>query len=137
MEKKEYKYFEVCVKCGHVGKNKYIDKVVPVMACSAKEAAANAKAMPRVKHDAKDAIRYVLEISMEEYDVLHAIYLEDEYFHCKNIQESKRNNVYYLDEVKEETEFSYEKEEIPKKIFFHEKKKIRNPKKYFNHIKEL
>ena len=137
MEEKQYRYFEVCVKCGHVGNNKYIDKVVPIVAVDAKAAAVIARAMPRVKHDHKDAVRYIYEINIEQYEELKKIYDQDAYFHCKNIQESKQNNVYYLDEVKQEEDFFEEKKEWPQKPVYDGKKKIRNPKKYFNQIKEL
>ena len=36
-------YYAVCVKCGHVGKNYYVDKILGIEAESGKEAAAAAK----------------------------------------------------------------------------------------------
>ena len=50
------KYFEVIVKCGHVGHGKYIVKKLAILAESAKQAAKIARYIPRVKHHKKDAI---------------------------------------------------------------------------------
>ena len=81
----EYKlFFEVCVKCGPVGKGKYVDKIIAVAANDAKHAAKIARAIPRVKHDHKDAIRYVKEITKEEFYVLKEIQNNDPFFTCKS-----------------------------------------------------
>ena len=48
--------YEVCAKCGHVGRYNYVDKIFAVKASSGKEAAAKVRNFPRVKHDHKDAI---------------------------------------------------------------------------------
>ena len=61
------KYYEVKAKCGHVGRNKYILKDFYVCAENGKEAALKVRHSPRVKHNHKDAIRNVTEISYSEY----------------------------------------------------------------------
>ena len=61
------RYFKVEAKCGHVRRNNYILKEFYVKAESKKEAARIVKDTPRVKHNHKDAIREVEEISLGEY----------------------------------------------------------------------
>lgn len=83
------KYYKVEVKCGHVGKNKYVIKAIGITAENAKKAAKVAREMGRVKHDHKDAIRSVIEISFDEYQKIQRINKHDPYFRCKNIQEQR------------------------------------------------
>lgn len=47
--------------------------------------------IPRVKHNHKDAILSVTRISKEEYLLLLEENHNDEYLHCKNIQQQKEN----------------------------------------------
>lgn len=61
------KFFIVKAVCGHVGKGKGIFKDFSVKAESAKEAAAIAKSIPRVKHDNKHCIVSVREVDYPEY----------------------------------------------------------------------
>ena len=82
-------YYAVTVKLGHVGRNKYIIKTLPIKAENGKKAANIARWTGRVKHHAKDAI---LEVEMIDYD--QYIFLEqnkerDPYFHCSNIQDQR------------------------------------------------
>ncbi len=80
-------YYEVIVKCGHVGRNNYILNLFPVKAKSKKEAANRARYFPRVKHDQKDAIRSVREISYEEFLLLVEQYQNDSYNFAHSRQE--------------------------------------------------
>ena len=84
------KYFEVTVKCGHVGRGKYIDKKLAISAESAKQAAKIARDTPRVKHHHKDAILFCKEITVDEYEVLKKENENDLYFQVHSIQEQKR-----------------------------------------------
>lgn len=82
--------YEVCAKCGHVGRNNYVDKVFAVVASSGKEAAAKVRSFPRVKHDHKDAIRYVESIDASRYaEIISGNHL-DPFFLCHNVQEQRR-----------------------------------------------
>ena len=82
--------YEVNAKCGHVGKGKCIYKSFPVRANNQKEAARKARNYPRVKHDHKDAIRYVKELTQVEYEALCEQFGNDPYFKCKNKREQRR-----------------------------------------------
>lgn len=84
------KYFEVIAKCGHVGKNKCIFITFACAAENGKEAAAKVRLYKRVKHDHKDAIRDVQEITFEEYMKLRSENDADPYLHCKNPQEQRK-----------------------------------------------
>ena len=83
------KLYEVNAKCGHVGRGKYINISFPIVASSGKSAARIGRYMGRVKHDWKDAINYVREITVDEYEELVAINQEDQYLQCRNIQMQK------------------------------------------------
>ena len=83
--------FEVCAKCGHVGRNYFIEKVFAVEAVNRKEAAAKVRCFPRVKHDHKDAIRYVKSIDDSRFNEILEHNRYDPYFFCRNIQEQRKN----------------------------------------------
>ena len=80
------KMYEVNAKCGHVGRGKYVNISFPVVASDGKSASKIVRFMGRVKHDWKDAINYVREITAEEYASLVAINQEDLYLQCRNVQ---------------------------------------------------
>ena len=84
------KYYEVTAKCGHVGKNNCIFITFACAAENGKEAAAKVRRYKRVKHDHKDAIRNVNEITFEDFMKLKAENDVDPYLHCKNPQEQKK-----------------------------------------------
>ncbi len=81
------KYFKVCAKCGHVRKNRYVLKWFYIKALDGEEAAKVVRDKPRVKHNHKDAIREVIEITFEEYLDGLKINSMDMYFKCSNKQE--------------------------------------------------
>ena len=98
-------FFEVEAKCGHVGKNKYILKNFYIKTDSAKKAAYIIRNVPRVKHDHKDAIRNVREITYEEYIEGAKKMGMDDYFRIHNSSEQKTiltENVFY-EEYEERT----------------------------------
>ena len=123
--------FEVEVKCGHVGKNHYILKKVPVMAESRKAAAALARLMPRVKHDHPDAIRRVRVIDAPRFVELVKVHQADPYFQCQSIQE-QRKRCGSLDIIREERQRYPSKlqKTQPCKLHHVGKEIIRNPKRY-------
>ena len=82
--------YEVCAKCGHVGRYNYVEKVFAVIASDGKEAAAKVRQFPRVKHDQNDAIRYVRKISEERYIEIINMNKMDPFFRCHNIQEQRK-----------------------------------------------
>lgn len=93
------KYFKVQAKCGHVGRNHYILKWFYVKALTGEEAAKVVRDKPRVKHDHKDAIRNVVEITFEDYLIGLKANLEDMYFKCSNKQEQEFYKCVKLEEI--------------------------------------
>ena len=81
------RFFIVTAVCGHVGRGWGIDKDFAVAAYSAKEAAATARQLPRVKHDMKMAIRNVREVDKKEYDEQILRNREDSFFSCSQKRE--------------------------------------------------
>ena len=77
-------YYKVRAKCGHVGRNHYIEKQFYVEASSGKEAAFKVRYLPRVKHHHKDAIRCVEKVSCEEYCMGIENNMTDSYFKVTN-----------------------------------------------------
>jgi len=90
------KYFMVIAKCGHVGKKNYIPIKFAVVAESGKEAAKKARGYSRVKHNHKDAILDVKEISYEEFLEIKEKNNNDPYLKCHSKQE--QNKIDSLDE---------------------------------------
>lgn len=81
------KYFSVETKCGHVGKLNCVWIKFAISAESAKEAAEIARQIARVKHHHKNAIKEVIEITVDEFLKLKAINDADPYLHAKNHRE--------------------------------------------------
>jgi hypothetical protein len=81
------KYFSVETKCGHVGKLNCVWIKFAISAESAKEAAAKARQIARVKHHHKNTIKEVIEITVDEFLKLKAINDVDPYLHAKNHRE--------------------------------------------------
>lgn len=81
------KYFKVVTKCGHVGRRFYVPVQFAVIAENGKEAAKIAREFPRVKHQHKDAILQVKEISYEEFLSIKEVNNNDMYLHCHSRQE--------------------------------------------------
>lgn len=84
------KYYEVNVKCGHVGRTKFIVKTIYVKADNRKEAAQIARQSGRVKHHHSDAIRSLKEITREEYLLGLEKMKADGYFTSTCIQDQRR-----------------------------------------------
>lgn len=99
-------YYIVKAVCGHVGRGRAVDKDFAVCAASGKEAASIARAIPRVKHDMKYAIKSVLKVEYKDY--LNQRFLNncDPYFKCLNRREQDdlcpTLNVYSLREEDEQ-----------------------------------
>lgn len=125
--------YEVEAKFGHVGKNQYVIKSIPVVASSGVEAAALVRDMPRVKHHHPDAIRQVREIDAPKYWELVEVHEADLYFRCRSIQE-QRILCPDMDLFAECRNLSYSsrKKDISRRDVYVGKKRIRNPKRYIN-----
>lgn len=83
-------FYKVKAKCGHVGRNHYIEKWFYVIASSGKEAAYKVRYLPRVKHDRKDAILSVEQISHDEFTVGVKNNRSDGYFNVRNSSEQRK-----------------------------------------------
>ena len=83
-------YYIVGAKCGHVSRGYYILIDFAVEASSAKQAAQKVRWFPRVKHDHKDAIKYVRAVTKNEFDKKNEKNINDPYLNCKNIQQQKK-----------------------------------------------
>lgn len=90
MKEDTYRYYKIICKCGHLGRKKYIPIAFPVKAFSGKQAAAIARNIPRVKHQHKDAILSVKEISFQEYNDLIIINNNDPYLKCSSRKEQRK-----------------------------------------------
>lgn len=109
------KYFIVTAKCGHVGKNNYILIDFAVTAENKKDAARKTRMISRVKHNHKDAIINVIEVSKEKFDSQLESNRNNAYLSCKNIQQQRLKFNDYYDIRKEEKSLIKEK---PKTIHF-------------------
>ena len=85
----EINYYAVEAKCGHVGRKNCIVITFPIVAESKKEAARITRQLPRVKHDHKDAIISVREITKDEYLLIKESNSSDLYLQCKSKQEQR------------------------------------------------
>ena len=83
------KYYAVHCRCGHVGRDCYVEIVFAIIATSRKDAAEKARWFARVKHNRKNAIINCYEITREEYEKIIEINKNDPYLKCKNIQEQR------------------------------------------------
>ena len=124
------RYFMVTAKCGHVGKDFYIPIDFPVMADSAKEAAARARQLPRVKHHHKDAILSVTEVSYSDYTDQCNVNRYDPYLQCRNIQDQRKEYEAVYSRVLKETRPDRNLKGSSDKKIYSGKERIRNAKRY-------
>ena len=127
------KFYSVKCKCGHTGSRMYYIAIdFPVKADNGRDAATIARQMPRCKHNHKDCVLEVKEISFKDYKELYKKNGNDPYFKCNSIQEQKRHNL--SDRLIEDPHYfelrEKEEREEPKKQRFFGKTKIRNPKRF-------
>lgn len=97
------KYFKVTAKCGHVGRGYYYPGEFYVMAETAKEAASKVRCFPRVKHDHKDAILSVEEITKQESIYGMARKRHTAYYNCHNIQQQNMIESTFIDKLEIDT----------------------------------
>ena len=124
------RYFMVTAKCGHVGRDYYIPIDFPVRADSAKEAAAAARSLPRVKHHHKDAILSVMEVSYADYEDLRYVNSFDPYLHCRCIQDQRAEYDAVYNRIVEEARPERRAKEISERPIFSGKERIRNARRY-------
>lgn len=89
MEQK--RFYEVCCKCGHVGRDNYILITFAICAENGRKAADIARWLPRVKHHVKDAIQYCHEISLADYLNLKEASKKNAYLHCQSSKDQKEH----------------------------------------------
>ncbi|MCH5157347.1 MAG: hypothetical protein J1G02_05695 [Clostridiales bacterium] len=99
-------YYKVRAKCGHVGRNHYIEKQFYVEASSGKEAALKVRYFPRVKHHHKDAILYVKQISQNEFCEGVEINKDDYYFKVTNSTEQRLFGAAKPEDIKRENQLT-------------------------------
>lgn len=82
-------FYKVRAKCGHVGKNNFIEVDFPQTAINKRQAAELVRWKSRVKHHAKDAIISVTRINKQEYIDLKENNPSQDYLSCNNPQEQR------------------------------------------------
>lgn len=97
------KYFRVEAKCGHVGRNKFILKTFFLKSENKKSAVQTVINYPRVKHNHKDVIREVENISEVMYIEGVIKTKKDMYFKVTNSTDQKRYCLFEENEIKDET----------------------------------
>jgi len=123
----------VQARCGHVGNGCYIPVSFALIAESASKAAEQARRLPRVKHDNKQAIISVKPLSFTEYRQLKHENFQDPYLHCSSVQdfrcipdiENRIERVFRPDSRAHRPETAADK-----KQFFDHKERIRNVRNY-------
>ena len=130
------KYYKVLAKCGHVKRNKYYEGTFYVRAKDGKAAAAFVRQIPRVKHDKKDAILSVEEITRPVYLKGKQEVQKEMYFKCHNSTQQRL----YMDEIRkqikdepEKNDYKNNKDSKTTKDVFEGKNRIRNPKRFSKH----
>jgi hypothetical protein len=129
----EDKYFIVTAKCGHVRRANYIPIDFPVVAPNGKEAAAIARQLPRVKHDHKDAIISVIEVSGEEFARQRFINSNDPFLHIANRREHKVLAPLFEHRIVPESEeviYKNAQRKSSRKTIHFGKERVRNPRKW-------
>lgn len=124
------RYYMVTAKCGHVGRDYYIPIDFPVRADSAKEAAAAARSLPRVKHHHKDAILSVVEVSYSDYEDQRLVNRYDPYLGCHCIQDQRIEYDAVYSRIIEEARPERRAKDISEKAIFSGKERIRNARRY-------
>ena len=123
-------YYFVIAKCGHVGKEKYIDVIFPIMAETKKEASQMVLLKPKVKKQLSNAISSIFEVSKEEFDKQININKEDIYIHshCKQeIKEILNSDKVQILPKKKQYKNSFEfNSKIDKVNYYNKKEKIKN-----------
>ena len=107
------KYYLVYVKCGHVGRNRYIVKWFPICAANKKEASKIAINKGRVKHHDKKVVQDIKEIRKEEFYEQIKVFNDDNFHKVHSIQEQRElcPNI-YLETHKEEDYETYKRTNI-------------------------
>ena len=126
-------FWAVQARCGHVGNGCYIPVSFALIAESAGSAAEQARQLPRVKHDHKQAIISVKPLSFTEYRQLKHENFQDPYLQCSCVQDFR-----CIPDIENRIECAFRPDAqahrpeaaADKKQFFDHKAKIRNPRAY-------
>ena len=81
------RYYKVDTLIGHVGGNNFSIQPLAIAARNKKEASELARRTPRVKHDNKQVIKGIEEITREEFNRLYFTTSMNPFFVCKNAHE--------------------------------------------------
>lgn len=129
------KYYEVECKCGHTGSKRfYIPVKFAVAALNGKDAAEKGRMIPRCKHNHKDCVLSVREISYEQFINLNKINKEDPFLNCHSIQEQSKYDLsdrLVIDPHYSELHPTKKERENQIHPVCKGKTQIRNPKRYF------
>ena len=126
------KFYEVIAKCGHVGRDKYVEQSFYVRASTRKEAASKIKNIGRVKKHHKDRIIDVTMIDYYEYRRGFDRNNKDPYLTCHSVQEQRDHLSEIAYKIKSEpVKQSYAKSESSRKDIFCNNRKLKNPRKYY------
>ena len=136
------KYFEVCAKCGHVGRGYYYEGHFFITANSKKDASSKVKHFPRVKKDHEDVILWVEEICEDAFNLGVEETTQNPYFRCRNKQEQNAVIELIRDKIFPETESQLNYREHHLRLEDRDKVKvkgIRNPYKYakYNRVDKI
>ena len=127
------KFFEVAAKCGHVGRDKYYEGHFFIKRSNASEAADAVRKLGRVKHDHPDAIRWVREVTEEEYEAGRERHFDEAYFNCNSKHEQQAHYAEIAQNIRPETResrFAVRKTHEAIKPIYDGKKRIRRPESY-------
>ncbi|GHT53673.1 hypothetical protein FACS1894106_4740 [Spirochaetia bacterium] len=121
MKNEGRKFFLVCCKFGHVGRQYYLPMVVPVFAKNAAAAAEIARRHPGVKHNHLDAVLSVQIATRMEYLEVKDAFYKDPYW-----KGAKRQGGLFIDRLVPEQNYlnAYDEDELSRKASgtFHQRK---------------
>jgi hypothetical protein len=129
------RWFKAECKFSHVGRGKFIIKIIAVRAISSDAASEYILHMPRIKKNIKDAIISMNEITIAEFYEITQAMSQDPYFKAPNIQIQRQCCTDLII-------YEIEKSEKPQKRtntnaqLFHRKKQIKNPH-YYSRLYDL
>lgn len=130
----DLKFYAVTCKCGHCDSKKlYCPITFAVMASNGKDAAAKARMIPRVKHDHKDCVLDVKEITLDAYEEIERSNAANPFLRCTSIQMERRfdlSGTFLKDDYYDSPDYEEEKKQPSNKSVFQGKRRIKHPWRY-------
>lgn len=110
-------FYIVQAACGHVGKGQYLAIDFPIKADSTKEACTICRQFPRVKHDNKNAIIKIREVTKSEYMQQILLNNQNPFLKAKNKRETYALGMSYeeckpIDELKKKTNWKKRNDKV-------------------------